>query len=700
MKISIRFFLAGALSLLVGAVPFFLPVLAAGELREVRGARVERLTVPHRSDEIIVKFKGMERFSRVPVPVGTRVDTFLARFQGRGDVLYAEPNYIASAFFVPNDTYYNYQWHMDNDIHGGIHAETAWDISTGSGVTVAVVDTGIAYEDYSIYRKAPDLTNTLFVPGYNFVNNSTHANDDNGHGTHVAGTVAQSTNNSLGVAGVAFNAKLMPIKVLDRNGSGTYADVADGIRWAADNGAHVINLSLGGSASATYLQEAVAYAYGKGVVVVAASGNENGTVGYPAAYNDYVIAVGATRYDEQRAPYSNYGASLDVMAPGGDMNVDQNGDGYGDGVLQQTFSGNVKNFGYYFFQGTSMATPHIAGVAALVIANGNATTPDMVRDALQSTADDLGAAGRDDFYGWGLVNATAALNYAAGPVDNPPTVSLTAPASGSVASGTIALTADASDDNGVDRVDFYINNVLVGSDTTSPYEISWDSTAVADGNYTISVTAVDTASQTATDSVTFTVDNINDPPLANAGPDKSALVGESVSFDGSGSSDDSGIASYEWDFGDGASASGVFVSHSYAAAGTYTVTLTVTDDGGLTDTDTATVVVNEEPPVPTAYLSITMSTSGSFFWRANADVTALDADGNPIAGAAVTGTWSGVFSGTSTKNTNSSGIVRFTSDRTRTSGTATFTVLSMTKNGVSYELTGETSDSIAGGFKF
>ncbi|OGF94896.1 hypothetical protein A2433_00900, partial [Candidatus Giovannonibacteria bacterium RIFOXYC1_FULL_48_8] len=381
------------------------------ELRELRTALRD---ASYLQDEIVVKFKGDERFRRVRLPAGEAVATALERFRGRLDVEYAEPNYIAHTLMVPNDPYYSLQWHLNNPAYGGINVESAWDTNQGTGVTVAVIDTGIAYENYTdpfgrSYYLAPDLASTCFVSGYDFVSNDTHANDENSHGTHVAGTIAQSTNNAVGVAGVAFRACLMPVRVLDRNGSGTYADVADGIRFAADNGAKVINLSLGGPSSATYLEEALAHAYNKGVTIVAAAGNDgSNSVSYPAAYDAYAIAVGATRYDETLSYYSNYGPKLDIVAPGGDTRVDQNGDGYFDGVLQQTFNPNTKNrsaFGYWFFQGTSMATPHVAGVAALVLSNGNASLPADVRQALELMADDLGIKGRDDTYGYGLLNA-------------------------------------------------------------------------------------------------------------------------------------------------------------------------------------------------------------------------------------------------------------------------------------------------------
>lgn len=332
----------------------------------------------------------------------------------------AEPNYYRYAHFTPNDTYFSYQWHFPM-----IQMQQAWNQSTGVGATVAVVDTGVAYESYGNYQQAPDLAGTTFVPGYDFINDDAHPNDDNSHGTHVAGTIAQTTNNSKGVAGVAFDARIMPVKALDARGTGTSWQVAQGIRWATDNGADVINLSLGSSSGSSVEADAVQYAYDNGVTVVASAGNAGtSSVEYPAAY-DVVIAVGAVRYDETLAYYSDHGTALDLVAPGGDIRVDQNGDGYGDGILQQTFNpntGDPTDFRYYFFQGTSMASPHVAGAAALLIAKGVATTPDEVRAVLQSTAKDLGSPGRDNTYGYGLIQVADALTWNGGtPVSPTPT---------------------------------------------------------------------------------------------------------------------------------------------------------------------------------------------------------------------------------------------------------------------------------------
>jgi len=279
------------------------------------------------------------------------------------------------------------------------------------------VESGAGNWETTKYQQAPDLAGTSFVPGYDFINNDEHANDDEGHGTHVTGTIAQTTNNGLGVAGIAYNCSIMPVKVLDAAGTGTDQQVADGIYYAVDNGAKVINMSLGGPSHTTTLQNAVAYAYNNGVTVIAASGNDGSlSCDYPAAYDDYVIAVGATQYDQTRTAYSNYGSSLDIVAPGGNIDVDQNGDGYADGVLQQTFSDTPKDWAYWFYQGTSMASPHITGIAAIL--NSTAVTePDAVRQALQSTARDLGPAGWDQQYGWGIVDAHAALDYFHIPAD-------------------------------------------------------------------------------------------------------------------------------------------------------------------------------------------------------------------------------------------------------------------------------------------
>jgi serine protease len=338
-------------------------------------------------------------------------------------VIYAEPNYVVYASdqplappaFVPNDPFFSFQWHMPL-----IQAPQAWDVSTGQGVLIAVLDTGVAYEDFGNFRRAPDLGGTSFVSGYDFINNDPHPNDDEGHGSHVAGTIAQTTNNGQGVTGVAFNATLMPVKVLDGRGQGSHDAIAQGIIYATDRGARIINLSLSGRTGSSILAEAVDYATSRGVLVVAAAGNSGGAVEYPAAYQN-ALAVGAVGYDRRRVDYSNFGSQIDLVAPGGDTDVDLNGDGNPDGVLQQTFRGDPTQFNFYYYEGTSMAAPHISGVAGLLFARNPAATASQVRQAMETTALDLGPAGRDNEYGNGLVQAANALAAIGGPQPVTPT---------------------------------------------------------------------------------------------------------------------------------------------------------------------------------------------------------------------------------------------------------------------------------------
>lgn len=305
----------------------------------------------------------------------------------------------------PSDPCYRYQWHLRQ---AGLPA--AWKLGQGEGAVVAVIDTGVS--------RVPDLAGTRFVPGYNFVDDTDDARDDHGHGTHVAGTIAEATNNKLGVGGVAFGAAIMPLKVLSARGSGSMAAIAQAIRFAADHGANVINMSLGGPFPVGTIAKAVKYARDKGVTIVAAAGNDGrGRVSYPAKYPG-VIAVAATQFDETTTFYSNWGPEIDIAAPGGNVRVDQNGDGKPDGVLQNTIvPGNTSTTDYLWFMGTSMASPHVAGVAALIVGAG-VKDPAAVEQVLLGSARQPKPAGtsadgprpaHDPHYGAGLLDADAAL---------------------------------------------------------------------------------------------------------------------------------------------------------------------------------------------------------------------------------------------------------------------------------------------------
>lgn len=313
----------------------------------------------------------------------------IAKLRGDSRVEMADFDRRVEMDFVPNDEKYESQWHMKS-----IGMESAWDRSCGSGVTVAVIDTGVACYEGNGFKKAPDVGNC--VPGHNFVAKNDFAADDQMHGTHVAGTIAQATNNTHGVAGIAFCAKIMPVKVLSGSGSGTSADVAEGIRWAADHGAQVINLSLGGSMPEDLGREAVAYAHRKGVTVIAAAGNSGGKIGYPAAY-DGAMAISATDSNKRIADFSCRGSKIALGAPGVK-------------VTQETICTNGKDgcFKLYPANGTSMATPHVAGVAALIVSQG-ITHPDAVESVLRKSAE---SKSEKDLYGSGILNASSATNRA------------------------------------------------------------------------------------------------------------------------------------------------------------------------------------------------------------------------------------------------------------------------------------------------
>lgn len=326
----------------------------------------------------------------------TRLDELLRTLERSRRVEIVEPNHRVFAAFVPNDPLLSEQWNFTR-----VRAQRAWDFSTGRGVTVAVVDTGIACETFGPFQKASDLGSTRCAPGFDFVNRREHVADDNGHGTHVAGTIAQSTNNSIGAAGIAFDARLMPVKVLSGDGWGTFAQVADGIRWAADNGAQVINLSLGGPFRSRVVEKAVAHARSRGVVVVAAAGNSAGPVEYPGA-SPGVVGVSATDSDDDLAWFSSRGPEVDIAAPGVD-------------VIQQTVCDGGHNGCEQFprYSGTSMASPHVAGAAALLMSLG-VTRPEAVEAHLLASARVVApSSALTVTHGAGVLDAGAAVARAA-----------------------------------------------------------------------------------------------------------------------------------------------------------------------------------------------------------------------------------------------------------------------------------------------
>ncbi|NLM96379.1 MAG: S8 family serine peptidase [Halanaerobiaceae bacterium] len=344
--------------------------------------------------------------ARYQIPEDRELEELLQEYREKENVLWAEPNYIYYPAVVPNDRYYrNYQWNMVN-----VNMEAAWELNRGDNtVVVAVLDTGII-------PGHPDLKENL-LPGVDFVGggksysvrsynptdydptDETPYEKGGSHGTHVAGIIGAVTNNKMGVAGMNWNVKILPVRVLTRSG-GTSWDIAEGIYYAIDQGVNIINMSFGSNSDSYYQREAIREAVSKGITVIAAAGNEGSSVYYPAAYPE-TIAVSAVGRKNTKTAYSNYGPEVDIAAPGGD---------YGESI--------ISTWGYYQngnavadyngMIGTSMAAPHVSGAAALLAASG-ITDPEEIRSRLLNTAREPVEKGRDDYYGSGLLDVYGAL---------------------------------------------------------------------------------------------------------------------------------------------------------------------------------------------------------------------------------------------------------------------------------------------------
>ena len=367
---------------------------------------------------------------------GQTVGERAAELRRRPGVLSATPNLIARAAYIPNDPgragvpggWQQLQWNFVGPF--GVNAPAAWDHTGeagrlgGAGVVVAVLDTGVAYADHRGTARSPDLRGNRFVQGRDLVDGDGKPDDENGHGTHVASTIAETIDNGVGVTGLAFGAQIMPVRVLDRWGEGDSAAISKGIRFAARKGADVINLSFEFGAGVTAGQipdilDALRYARRKGVLVVGASGNSaRASVAYPARAAA-VLSVGATTEHGCLADYSNKGRTLDLVAPGGGPDAAIAGDPNcrpseleGRSIVQMTFRSSRRSFGLPMnYTGTSMATPHVSATAALVIASGVIgphPSPAALEARLKASARDLGAPGPDSTYGAGLVDAAAA----------------------------------------------------------------------------------------------------------------------------------------------------------------------------------------------------------------------------------------------------------------------------------------------------
>ena len=412
--------------------------------RKLRSSKVHVVSVPPKSEKAIAKW-----LSKHP------------------NVAFAELNEQVAPGAV-NDPDYGRQWHLPK-----MGAEAAWNVSDGEGVIVAVLDTGVN-------PNHADLSGQV-LSGWNTVSNNTDTADIHNHGTWVAGVIAAKVNNFTGGASVAPGAKILPIRITnDPNGYAYFSDMAEGITWAADNGARVANLSFAGAAGSATIANAASYMMGKGGVVVVAAGNDNTDYGYMNHASLYV--AGATTSSDTRASFSSYGNFVDIAAPG-------------SGIYTTSRSG-----GYSSVSGTSFASPNTAAVAALVMAANPVLLPTDVLAVLSNSAVDLGTAGWDPSFGYGRVDAQAAAEMAASVETSDtlaPQVGIATPGPNAIVSGTVTVDVEASDAFGVARVDFLVDGQLIASSIQSlsgnVYDFAWESTTVDDGQYKLSARAVDAA---------------------------------------------------------------------------------------------------------------------------------------------------------------------------------------------------------------
>lgn len=450
----------------------------------------------------LVAAQGAKETSRAAA-IGVRVLTLpttsaaraLAAFKASALIEYAEPDAPVHATTAPNDPWFcsGQQWHLTK-----IMAPAAWDLTQGSpDVIVAIVDSGVR-------ATHPDLSGKI-LPGYDFVAQDDNPDDEFGHGTAVASIAAAATDNALGLAGVSWKTTILPVRVLDASGSGSYSTLIDGILFAADCGARVINLSLAGTSTSDALQAAIDYAWSKGALVVAAAGNSGSTaIAYPAACRN-VIAVSATDASDQRPSWSSYGNWIDVTAPGVSLPI-------------ATLDGS-----YTTGSGTSFSAPVVSGVAALMAAANPSLSNVTLSDLLLTSTDDVGPAGFDSASGYGRVNASRAVQAARNrlvPDSIAPLPTFTTPDDGATVSGSLSIAGLATDNVGVTRLEALIDGAPLARADGASLSCTIDSRTLAEGEHTLKLLAYDDAGNCGSATRQIIVQNLltpsdNTPPTVS-----------------------------------------------------------------------------------------------------------------------------------------------------------------------------------------
>lgn len=400
---------------------------------------------------------------------------------------YVEPDYIFYSSLTPNDPYFGGAWHLSKT-----EAAAAWDLSQGAGITIAILDTGVD-------STHPDLAGKI-VPGWNFYDNNSSTVDVNGHGTAVAGAAAASSNNGVGVTAMAGQSKIMPVRIASPEATAYGSTIAQGLTWAADQGVRVANISYANVPASSTIINAAQYMKNKGGLVIVAAGNGGKDEGFTPTTS--MIPVSATNATDNKTSWSSFGNYVALSAPGIDIWT------------------TYRNSLYGTAWGTSLASPVVAGTVALMMAANTKLGSTEIESLLFSTAKDLGSAGRDPYYGYGRVNAAAAVQAAKSNITatdtTPPIVSIIEPLSGETVSGIIPVDIQASDNVGVVRAELWVNNTSVAVDTSEPFAFAWDSAGAPNGEANLVVRAYDAAgNMSLSNTISATVNNLVQSPIVD-----------------------------------------------------------------------------------------------------------------------------------------------------------------------------------------
>jgi thermitase len=598
-------------------VLFLAPCLGATDFVPGRILVKPRAQVPAEQIRALYAGHGAEKADEIP-QIGLHILKVPEVHQGQviealrhhPNIEFAESDDLLPAAALPNDTYYSSEWHLPI-----IQAPQAWDLTTGSSsVIIAILDSGCD-------PTHPELV-SQFVPGWNFYDNNADTSDANGHGTAVAGVAAAASNNLLGVASVAGNCRIMPVRVANSYAVSTTSAMANGLAFAADQGARVANISYDVSSSLT-ISSAAQYFQTKGGVVVVSAGNTGSVLADPD--NVYMLTVSATDSHDTVASWSTTGSHIDLAAPGTSILTTARGGLYASGT------------------GTSFSAPIVAGVAALVLSANSQLTGARVQQILKQSADDLGAPGWDSYYGYGRINAYKAVLAATAqnpaPDLTPPGVVITAPAQSSTVSGTVAIRVNAIDDAAVTKVECYVGGSLLGCSSVLPASFSWDTVGLPNGSYTILARAYDAANNATSTSSTVPVSNLPPdtapPSVQVTSPSSGATVSGTVSI-GTTTADDTGVVKVDLSVNGAWSATSTNSNPQFSwntsalASGSYTLQAKAFDAAGNSGSSLPVTVTVQNKDIIPPTVQITSPSDGAVISK-TCQITVAASDNASVA---------------------------------------------------------------------